>query len=53
MADFPEEGDDVWVEDFLGTVTYVSDPFKAGNIRNPDGEHPYGREITIFIEEGE
>ncbi len=53
MADFPEEGDDIWIEEFLGTVTYVSDPFTALNIRSAEGKHPYGREITIFIEEGE
>lgn len=45
------EFDDVWIGDYLGTVMQVSDPFKCGNLTTPEGVHPYGREITIFIEE--
>lgn len=44
-------GDDVWVEDYLCTVMDVSEVFKNGNIRNPDGTTPRGREITLFVEE--
>lgn len=44
------EGQDIWLDDYLGTVMYVSEPFKNGNIRNADGSTPFGYEVTIFIE---
>ena len=46
-------GDDVWIEDYLGTVMEVSEVFKSGNILDSEGNSTYGREIVIFIEEDE
>lgn len=45
------EWDDVWIGDYLGTVTNVSQPFKFGNITDSEGNAVFGREYTIFIEE--
>ena len=50
---FVSEGDDVWIGDYMGLVTHVSERFKSGNISDLEGNAPYGREITIFIEEDE
>lgn len=47
---FVSEGDDVWIEDYLGTVMHVSERFKSANIADQDGNALWGREITIFIE---
>lgn len=48
-----KEGDYVYIEGLYGDVVHVSQPFKYGNITLEDGSHPYGREVTIFIEEDE
>lgn len=45
------EWDDVWIGDYLGTVTGVSDIFKFGNLRDSEGNAARGREYTVFIEE--
>lgn len=50
---FVNEGDDIWIGDYLGTVMHVSERFKSGNISYGDGQPVYGREVLIFIEEDE
>lgn len=50
---FVSEGDDVWIGDYVGTVTHVSQPFKYGNITDLNGNPVCGREVIIFIEEDE
>lgn len=48
-----KEGDYVELEGEYGYVVGISEPMKWGNITLPDGSHPTGREVILFIEEDE